>query len=314
MDTRLRCILLFSGATLLVLIQCIGPLPATIEQVAFFSALLLTGIPHGAMDHIVEASTSGTNGSFHLRSFLLNYLSPVLAFSIIWIINPWYALIGFLVISGKHFAETDLLPARSNERKSATWEQTIFGVIIIGNLLLPHAAEVNQILAHMPNGKTVLHNSSTFIKPLSLGTLLLTIGWAAYTLVKVMLGRWPIVLLLQCIILPLLLHELPLLIAFTFYFGAWHSLISIHNIYAVLHTEQSMQPLQLVRKAIPFTLLAVIGITVLIYWGNLSNQLSAVSLGIFIGISIITIPHAQIMSELFTKTTARRSDRKPTTR
>jgi Brp/Blh family beta-carotene 15,15'-monooxygenase len=100
----------------------------------------------------------------------------------------------------------------------------------------------------------------------------------------------------------LLIFLLPFLAGFTYYFGIWHSLLSIATIQKNTNATGWSQIGKLVNvQTVSFALLALV-IMGLLYWlissfFNYDNQL----LIFFIGLSILAIPHMQLMHQLLTR-------------
>ena len=106
-------------------------------SILFVVSILLTGIPHGSLDHLVEKKHTELNGQrFQLTTFLLNYITRMAFYGVIWWISPNVGLILFFVISGWHFGETDLQYI-TGKNKILDWLMaTTYGLFVLAVLLL----------------------------------------------------------------------------------------------------------------------------------------------------------------------------------
>ncbi|MFN5627810.1 MAG: lycopene cyclase family protein, partial [Bacteroidota bacterium] len=74
-----------------------------ISYVAISIGLLLIGIPHGAVDHLLQKDKK-----IALLPFVLNYLFILLLYFILWQFLPLFSLLFFIVYSSFHFGESEL--------------------------------------------------------------------------------------------------------------------------------------------------------------------------------------------------------------
>jgi Brp/Blh family beta-carotene 15,15'-monooxygenase len=87
-------------------------------------------------------------------------------------------------------------------------------------------------------------------------------------------------------------------LGFAFYFGLWHSLLSFNVIKQQLQIKNSWSGWkQLIVKALPYSLVAWIGLMVIMYFGTRKYSLPEIVSYLFIGIAILTLPHLQIFSK-----------------
>ena len=306
MRNSLRISLLLLIFLLSVLIILLPQIPLLTQQLIFAAAILLTGIPHGAMDHLIFFKNnihSATSPLKKIQSFVFKYIPPMIIYGFIWWIFPWFALFIFLLLSAYHFAETDLLPLELPKNNVTILLQFIYGVIIISNLLLPHPSEVLEILSALPQSNQFLPTISAFINHNKNLPFYLILSWIGILIIqlsilKLLHSQQKGLLIAQAILLPLVLNQLPLYLGFALYFGLWHSVISLQSIYFHLY-EKEKSVKKFIASAIPFTVLACIGIGLLIFFGNYTGSLNQTSMALFIGIAVLTLPHLSVMSELF---------------
>lgn len=108
--------LLLAGAAV-----CLNSLPAAVHGGLAALALLVVGIPHGALDHVVAAATAareaaagilpkgstGTSGHHPVR-FYAWYIALAVLYCVVWALMPTAAAVAFALLTSQHFGETDL--------------------------------------------------------------------------------------------------------------------------------------------------------------------------------------------------------------
>jgi lycopene beta-cyclase len=147
-------ILLLLLSILMLLIYKTTPLIFNWIQIIMFTVgLFLVGIPHGAVDHLLE---TGNLQSRIKPGFVMNYLGLAFLNLILWLFFPIGALFFFIAYSAWHFGQTDLKewqPKKINALKNITW-----GVMILSIILLGHIVETNSILANMNTLEIPINN------------------------------------------------------------------------------------------------------------------------------------------------------------
>jgi beta-carotene 15,15'-dioxygenase len=93
-----------------------------------------------------------------------------------------------------------------------------------------------------------------------------------------------------------------MLLAFTFYFALWHSILSVRNIFSYFKSFNSTQKFTLIcSKSILFSLLAL-GSIVGLYFG-LHYFIPDMNLlfALLIVLSVLTLPHLTVMHSMYKK-------------
>ncbi|GAB2526706.1 Brp/Blh family beta-carotene 15,15'-dioxygenase [Spirosoma aerophilum] len=293
---------ILAGTLLVSYEHWIGPLSVTAQLIFCGSLLLVVGIPHGALDHLIEEERISQQAKpFSLARFLAKYIVMIVLYGLAWLFFPVLCLCIFLLISAWHFGETDLEHAPDDIYWSFT--RLIAGGFVLGFILLAHATEVTPILARIvqDDPKTMTLWAIAVNKS---GALLR--GWATLGIVLTMLslGHRPTLIngwrLVRLGTVLLLTYSLPLLPAFMLYFGGWHSLSSFGLIQSYLH--RSAHPARSIWKlwqqSIPFTVLAfgflLAGAGI---WNRYMPYFDPLPY-LFILLSTITLPHIQVMRQL----------------
>jgi Brp/Blh family beta-carotene 15,15'-monooxygenase len=254
-------------------------------QIAMFTmGLFLVGIPHGAVDHLLE---TGNLKSRIKAGFVINYLGLAFLNLILWIFFPIGALLFFIGYSAWHFGQTDLRewqPKTTNALKNITW-----GVLILSIILCGHVVETNSILGNMNALKIPIHYITG--KQISLFLALVGMTWAIFE------KRW--MMLLSSLML-LVSIELPLITSFGLYFIGQHSM----NGWSHLKQGMKVNNTALYIKALPFTIGALILFAAFIfllsnnYLSNFNENLITI---FFVFISCISFPHVMAMNSFYKK-------------
>lgn len=299
--TKVILIVLF-----ILLHHFIIPIPFIAQWIFFGVLVVFTGIPHGALDHQVAKQSSKINQlQFSELNFYIRYLTPMLAYGICWFLFPTISLYLFLLLSAFHFGETDL-PIPANQSSLTTiLLQMSYGLLVLFLILFLNLNEVLPILDQInifhPSLIDFLKSSTAVRDSLMGASLFFLITLVAYFIAQQSIAAIikRMVLLLSVITISSLTLSLP--ISFAIYFGLWHSIISLENIrlHLSVSEENQMSWLKLLVKCIPFTLFSFVGIFALIYLFKLDKNIDLFLMGLFIGISILTLPHQEVMSKMY---------------
>ncbi len=296
---RLRSIfwLLLLSAALAAFQLFIHPLGQTFSFIFLGITLALFGLPHGALDHRIEAISANSN-DWSLVEFLKSYCLKILITCVIWVVSPSAGFIGFLLFSGYHFGETDLRSPEFKTNPNSTII-TLYGLAVLGCLLSPRMTETWEVLEFLSSVFSAKDYFTSFLS--SNSTLVWFLCFSiVFSISVVQFLRSPAAfstkanLFIPALVL-IFLHPVPLLTAFSFYFGLWHSLHALKHIRTHLHYTNT----QMVREAFPFSIISIMGLVLFILL-VLFKGWSPVLL-IFIFISALTTPHVGIMRDMYDK-------------
>ena len=268
---------------LLLLLYKTAPQFFNFVQITMFTVgMFLVGIPHGAVDHLLET------GNFKSRikpGFVIKYIGLALFNLVIWIFFPTVALLFFIGYSAWHFGQNDWRewqPNNINSLKNYIWGIFIFGIILCG-----HITETNTILDNMNVFKLPLSDIEG--KIVSTLIVFVAIAWAVFE------KRWR--MFLSCIML-LVSIELPLISSFGLYFIGQHSL----NGWSHLKQGMRVDNKSLYLKALPFTIGALVLFAAFIYLfrNNYLPEFNESLITIFfVFISCISFPHVMVMNRFY---------------
>lgn len=279
----------------------VSPLAYPFQMGLLAASLFLVGIPHGALDHLVQQETLKRRGTkFKLLFFVLKYVLVMALYAFAWYVLPQISLALFIIMSCWHFGETDV-DATELSIAYASFIRLFYGLSVLAWLLFAHTAEVSNILA-----KLIPANSSLFrfwVEGMVYSNLILLISGLMIMFsiiitpsIKQNKKNWWLKAELLFILFSC--YFLPLLPAFALYFSGWHSVITLYNINEYLEGGFTFQINSLKKiwlKAVPFSLLAISGLVftgyMLRYYAPLFNPLPL----LFVFLSLITLPHLGVM-------------------
>ena len=256
-----------------------------VESLLFILGLITVGIPHGAVDHLLES------GNLHSKiklNFVIKYLGAAFMYLILWLLFPNIALLFFLIYSIWHFGQADINEWKiQNNNGFKNW---IWGGILLGIILYGHSVETNIILKNM--GVELFQINEKTGKTISISLTLLAFIW----------GFWErkLAMILSCVFLAISI-QLPLITAFGLYFIGQHS---IHG-WGHLKKGLNVNNTSLYMKALPFTLGAFLLFFILYIFIEkrlLTEFQSQIITVFFIFTSCISFPHILTMNVFYKNT------------
>ena len=306
--SRITWINALIGLILFAWQQYDGAIPMKIQLLYFAIMIGTTGIPHGALDHIIAKTTATSKGqNFSIQQFLGRYVLAILLYSAAWIFFPGISLIIFLAISAWHFGETDL----SNADDTTSWNlsRLLWGSLVLMLILLSHFEETASVVLRITKESEIAQTTLNHIKINSTyyfsGVLFFFLASAVIANKKNKI-RISTLYIINLIVILFLCYQLPLLPAFALYFGGWHAIRSFEIIFNFLHEakeEMAAKPLTMWKNALPMTFLAAFGFIFMAYiWNGTGMKMDPLP-AIFIFLSIITLPHLDVMDKLINRQT-----------
>lgn len=239
-----------------------------------FLWLIFVGIPHGAVDHLLETQ------NWHIKKapmFIIQYLGLASIIGLLWYIFPQIALIIFLLYSMWHFWEAD----------GKTWDFSrllsfIWGMSVLLYILGTHFEETNQILV------TLWSIPLPFEIP-----ILALIPWLLLGCFK----KKPSFIL--TIIWLTLTSFIPLILAFGIYFIGQHSMTGWWHLKQYLHKTNK----NIWLESLPFHLWAwIILLWFYFFWPLQESDTDFWKWAVFfIFIACISFPHVITMHLMYKK-------------
>ena len=301
--SRLSLYIILFTTILIVIQQWIHAIPEDIQWLFFGSVLLLFGIPHGALDHLIDQKIqeSGKTKFSHWR-FHLKYIATIAAYILLWNFFPVTSFVLFLLISAFHFGETDLsIPSGSFQ---SLFLQVLYGTLLLLIFLFVYKNNARLFESETKSFSAFIHSGLSWMQH-SFFIWIAMFLFFAFTLVYLfyMPGQWQSLLMIVGRLLFVYLSAvfLPFPVSFAIYFGLWHSLLSLSNIKTFMSDGKSVEIswLQLLRKAAPLALVSIAGLIVLAFIFVQFYHTQFYMLSLFVGVSVLTLPHQHIMSNMY---------------
>ena len=267
----------------------------SLEFQLLFSSLfiLLIGIPHGAIDHVLFFKKR----SLSQIQFYSIYLGLIIVFLVLWIFLPFWSLLLFLLISAFHFGESQFSEIKSSKLIKYLLFP-VWGIALLSTLMHYNLQELINITTFFKdtNDLQIMYNEGLIYKfflATNIGSVLLMLILCFRK--QMSLDRFFSEMFLIAI-LHITFYLFPFLIAFTMYFVILHSIKVMHQEFLFLKQgSDSFRFIDFLKILTPYSLLSIFFtalIIVLSYVGIISYSVPLVSIII---ISVITLPHAIVM-------------------
>ncbi len=280
----------------------ITPISADTQMTILLLFVFLVGVPHGALDFLVDEQNEVVdNKNFSIKKFVRIYLFRLFIFSLLWVV-PWLAFSLFIIFSIFHFGETDMSSIMKPNKNSIALYFS-YGTFILSLLLLTHVEEIQQATPVIGN----YLNGSKFYNFIQHHALYI-ISFFAFILLVVLFGqikKGNIVAIdggkiLQFVFLIFIVSTLPMLLAFTFYFALWHSILSVRNIFSYFKSFNNSKKFTLIcNKSILFSLLALASIVGLYFGLHYFMPDMNLLFALLIVLSVLTLPHLTVMHGMY---------------
>jgi len=294
-------ILLILGVLLMITHYYIFPIDPKVQMVILLTLVILVGVPHGALDFLVDEQTKvALQQNFSIKKFVILYLFRLFSFALIWIF-PWVAFSIFMVFSIYHFGETDMAGLLKTKKKSGIL-YVAYGAFILGVLLLVHLPQIKDTL---PVIKNFVENSDLYLLLEANRYLIIMALGFIFTVAIVYqksIDNIEVTLpqLVRLIVLLAIITLLPLLMAFTFYFALWHSILSVRNIFSYFKSFNNDKKFAIIcNKSILFSLLALGGMFMIFFVLNYFLPDMNMLFALLIILSVLTLPHLQVMHRMY---------------
>jgi Brp/Blh family beta-carotene 15,15'-monooxygenase len=248
--------------------------------------LLLIGIPHGAVDHLLKKDSKP------LVQFIAKYLLIIALNFTLWIYAPKIALMFFLIYSAFHFGESELEKLNQAHSLKKAIKGGLIGALILFIVVFGHWKESILVLKNIEN----LLPQKLFEINISPAIFTSLIGSAFAGLYLCLIQNKKHFLQLSLILVFGLF--MPLIAAFSLYFICQHSF----NAWQDLKNGLSLNSIQLYKKAWPY-LLGAIAVFIAILAFNSVDKLLSTNIWsyFFIFLSCISLPHIFFMHGFYGK-------------
>lgn len=256
-------------AGVLLVAQALGaPLAGAWACTLAVGAILVLGVPHGALD--IRKLRRDPGRAFEKRSVLATYLALAGAMALAWALAPPLALVAFLAVAAAHFA----VEASEDAPAPVAW---MFGALVVAMPAATHPSAVQAIFEAM-GGRAA---ASALVHVASSAALLLLAALTVATLVRP--PRISVALEMTAALAGLAF--LPPLVGFAVFFGLLHSPRHLARAGRALGLDARST----LAAAAPFSLAALALGAVLML--SRMGAAQAVPAGAFVLLSILTAPH-----------------------
>ena len=265
------------------------------SQILYSSILiLLFGIPHGALDHILYFKKRDTS----IIKFYTLYLFLILFFVVLWIYFPLLSFILFLTISAFHFGESQLEDISIKKSNYSVFLYLFWGFSLLLNLIYYNVNELNELTVFFEDTETFQylynHKYVTYGFLFFNTTTLLILAYLLH--IKHINNHRFFSEIFLLALIHLTFYLFPFIIGFTLYFVILHSIRVMNYEYNFFKKEHiNFNFYNFIKLLLPYSLLSVF-FTALAFFLSYKGiiQLSIPLLSLVI-ISAITLPHAIVM-------------------
>ena len=269
------------------------------EYTIAFLLIGLIGMSHGSIDHILATDVLKILPKRKLHFFIATYLSIIALYLFFWFISPFLSFLLFLLYSAYHFgqADTEIITKNIPGRHSKIIGFN-YGLIIISTLLIFSRENIISIFPDWFNKSIKLELIMGYCKPIFYSSIITQIAigilLAIYKKVK---PRQIIDFSIQLFIVLLIFSYLPPLIAFSLYFGLWHSLLVLQKEFKTFYSYSLVtSKIDFIKKLAPFTMLSLVGLILIVSFSSFNIHLTTL-----IAISVLAFPHTIIMEMLYSQ-------------
>ncbi|NDC87373.1 MAG: beta-carotene 15,15'-monooxygenase [Bacteroidetes bacterium] len=299
----------------LVLAPITTALPMSIKAIPFVASLVLFGLPHGAVDHLVLAEwRSASFSAARMVGVVIVYLIPVALYGALWFVAPLLSAAFFIALTWFHWGQGDLYAVQrlhGAQHLEARFDKSL-AVFIRGGLpmlvpLLAHPAvylEVIDLLTVHFNGPQVLPLLPWFVEfVVPVGTVAGIIALLIYAT-----RTWPYRYtkawlwdIGELCVLCLFFVAVDPVIAVGLYFCLWHAIRHVVRLQVADPgdgNESAVRSLQrFAIRALPTTLGALIVLGALYFLAPSQPDDLPEWMGLYLMvISILTLPHAAVVT------------------
>jgi len=280
---------LFTIGCMLVyfLLNWVSPSVATgFGYAGLIGGLLVVGIPHGAVDHLLLASKK-----FNLLKFVVQYLLIIAAYFMVWQWFPAFSLLLFIAYSAFHFGESEMVEMQVSFNTLAQKAYAfVIGLSILFFIIFSHLNESILVLDNM-------QGVSGFVASLDLlqykniiiavsSVLLLPLWW---------ISKKTCLFLVAILLLG---TQMPLMLAFGLYFVGSHSV----NAWGHIAGKLQIAPKKLYLESLPFNVGALLIFSLFFYLQQTNAQLiQSYAAVFFVFLACVSLPHIILMHLFYKK-------------
>ena len=265
-----------------------------------FAFILSFGILHGSNDIFVLKKILLKSENFSFFKILLLYVLFILCCILLFYYFPIVILVLFILFSGYHFGEQQLIYLNNKSEASSNLFlqsfQTLYGLLILFLLFEFHNNEVILVISDIAKFR---------LNPLVItyGLLIIVILFLVFSvqILKTNSNNRKLLFkeLFYLIVFSIIFKVSSLIWGFTIYFVVWHSLPSIINQVNFLYGEFSfINFLKYFKTALPYWLISLFGLGMFYFF---SSELKLFNSLFFSFLAAITFPHVLVIYNMIRK-------------
>jgi Brp/Blh family beta-carotene 15,15'-monooxygenase len=270
------------------------------NQFQYFASFILMGIlglSHGSIDHIIASDF--VKLTKNKAAFIFVYIVIIGLYVLVWYYMPLLSFLFFLLYSSFHFGQAD------TEKVSVALSgfikplfQLSYGVIVITSFALFNVSYAESIY---PEWFQEIIQPESLHKYFKFALITSSVLYAVVTAKLLLFNsnqKYEILsITFKIFIVTLIFYSLPPLLGFSLYFGLWHSLFVLDKEYKEALKLKVVNGLKsFLGKLIPFTVISLLGMTLIIFIGENSAHFYTL-----IAISVIAFPHTLLMHLFYSK-------------
>jgi Brp/Blh family beta-carotene 15,15'-monooxygenase len=273
------------------------------EPFLVLGMMLLLGLPHGATDHGLFLALQDGQLRGKKISFYLSYLAIIAIYGLIWWFSPVVAFLIFMLLSVYHFGQSNWVNLNYGNAILERAHYILWGTGILLTPILLHAEEAITIVKAM-TGTVVITAPSTTDLYLFVGVtgllnvLMIVVLWWQQ---RISFRRLATEVLAYALLITMFFTN-SLLLGFSVYFVFWHSLASAKDQLQFFKLRLSPTLRRQLLSEVTMTVLGALSFCLIIWFGPGPETAlqPAVIGGVFIFISLLTLPHMLLVELLYT--------------
>ena len=258
-------------------------------DIVALAAVVLIGLPHGALDGAIAMHLGYANRLLNFFRFIALYVLVAGLVVGAWVMMPALCLLGFLIVSMIHFGSGDA-------RHATGWmrgvEIVAHGGLVVAGISQMHRPEVDVVFGYLVGGDTSLVWSGLDVMTVFVGfALVICVGQALW------FRKWRGTAV-ELVLLAILFAMVPPLVGFAVYFCCVHSARHVASIVGSLKRYISVA--NLCVQTLAFTLASWAAGAAAGWWLiDMTNPEPTVIRVIFIGLAALTVPHMILVDGIY---------------
>lgn len=275
---------------------------STLEPFLVLGMMLLLGLPHGATDHGLFLALKNKRFNTSKAGFYLAYFALIATYGLVWFFFPVVAFGIFLLLSFYHFGQSNWVSIKQSSNVVARLHYVLWGAGILLTPILLHAGEAIDIVKAMTGTRVISTPDQQsvygFIAAMALANAacMIALWWQQRINSRQ--------LLLEVFVYALLLTLFftnSLLLGFSVYFVFWHSLDSAKDQLRFFEIRLSPALRRQLYTEIGMTVIGAFTFCLIVWFGPGPEKAlqPAVIGGVFIFISLLTLPHMLLVEQLY---------------